>query len=125
MSDYAPRTGPFLICFALMLVPVFFQTDPCHARSAFSSRHSGLEAPGEGRGADGMSALGMRAGRTAEGGMGYSDAYGNTLDDQPAEEKKPRKRVHPGAYGHNVTRREVRGLPDPDRHSGVPAWSYR
>lgn len=124
MRDLSLTLAGLFMPLALCLGLTFWQAGACHARSAFNPRHSGLEAPGERRPADGMSAFGMRPARTAEGGMGYSDAYGNTLDDQPPEEKKPRKRVHPGAYGHRSSGSPSRALPDPDCRSGVPAWTY-
>lgn len=63
--------------------------------------------------------------RTAEGGMGYTDAYGNTLDEQQAPEKMPRKRPRAGAYGGYGEKAEVRPLPDPEADPGPPVWSFK
>lgn len=92
------------------------------AASAFSPRRSGLEPPGGPRPLEGLPA--KSAGRTAEGGMGYTDAYGNTVDDLPREEKAPRQRPRPGAYGGPALQQDSRPLPDPHK-SETPAWSFR
>ncbi len=92
------------------------------AASALSPRHSGLEPPGGPRPLEGLPA--KSAGRTAEGGMGYTDAYGNTIDDLPREEKAPRQRPRPGAYGGPALQQDSRPLPDP-RKSETPAWSFK
>lgn len=92
------------------------------AASAYSPRHSGLEPPG---GPKPLEALpGRSMGRTAEGGMGYTDAYGNTVDDRPPPEKEARRRPHPGAYGQSPSR-DSRPLPDPQPQGSTPAWTFK
>ena len=54
------------------------------AASALSPRHSGLEPPGGPKPLEGLPAAGAQSG-TTQGGMGYTDAYGNTVDDRPPE----------------------------------------
>lgn len=92
------------------------------AASAYSPRHSGLEPPGGPKPMEGLPA--RSAGRTAEGGMGYTDAYGNTVDDLPREEKAPRPRPRRGAYGGPASPQDSRPLPDPHK-SETPAWSFK
>ncbi len=96
---------------------------PALARSALSPRHSGLEPPGGPRASDVMP--GGAPTRTAEGGMGYTDAYGNTLDDVPPPEKEPRKRPRAGAYGGYGGKAEARPLPDPGAPDTPPVWSFK
>lgn len=92
-----------------------------YARSAMSPRHSGIEPPGGPKQLDVIT--GRSPGRTAEGGMGYSDAYGNTLTDRMPEEKKPRKRPRPGAYGGEPM--HAAELPEPAREKTPPVWSFK
>lgn len=84
------------------------------ARSAASARHSGLEPPGGPRQMDIVP--GQSPGRTPEGGMGYTDAYGNTLTDKIPQEKR-RVRM----------RREHEKKPAdlPDVSVGKPLWTYK
>lgn len=96
---------------------------PVAARSAQSPRHSGLEPPGGPRQLESMP--GQSPSRTAEGGMGYTDAYGNTLDDRPAAEKAPRKRPRAGAYGGYGQSAKARPLPDPAAQDSPPVWSFK
>ena len=96
---------------------------PALARSALSPRHSGLEPPGGPRSSEVMP--GHSPTRTAEGGMGYTDAYGNTLDDVPPPEKVPHKRPRAGAYGGYGGKSEARPLPDPGAASAPPVWSFK
>ena len=92
------------------------------ARSAFSPRHSGIEPPGGPRHIETLPGKGPT--RTAEGGMGYVDAYGNTLrKDEALEEKKPHKRLRAGAYGGQPKSEEANRLPDPDLKSVRP-WKF-
>ena len=95
-----------LIAFSLMAAPAF-------GRSAFSPRHTGMEPPGGPKRLD-MSGRGLV--RTPMGGMGYTDAYGNTIDDIVPEEKKVKRRP--------VKRQPapVRPLPDPE--NSRPVWSF-
>lgn len=88
-----------------------------------SPRHTGMEPPGGPRTSDVMPGGGPT--RTAEGGMGYTDAYGNTLDDVTPPEKEPRKRPRAGAYGGYGAAGQERPLPDPGASSGAPVWSFR
>ena len=113
----ALATSLLLCAFAALWV------GPVLARSALSPRHSGLEPPGGPRSSDVMPGNGPT--RTAEGGMGYTDAYGNTLDDVPPPEKAPHKRPRAGAYGGYGAGAEERPLPDPGAPSGAPVWSFR
>lgn len=94
------------------------------AASALSPRHSGLEPPGGPRPLEGLPPASAPS-RTAEGGMGYTDAYGNTIENRPPEEKAPRKRPRPGAYGAYGAGSVARPLPDPDAGPGTPAWSFK
>lgn len=91
------------------------------ARSAQSPRHSGLEPPGGPRQLDVLPGGGP--GRTAEGGMGYTDAYGNTLTDKMPEQRKPRHRPRPGAYG--APKSAPAELPEPAREKSPPVWSFK
>ncbi len=91
------------------------------ARSAYSPRHTGMEPPGGPRRIEAMP--GNSPSRTAEGGMGYIDAYGNTLEDRGPEEKKARRRPPPGAYGGYGAKETVRPLPEP-RLPGKPLWKF-
>lgn len=91
------------------------------ARSAMSPRHSGTEPPGGPRQLDVLP--GNSPGRTAEGGMGYTDAYGNTLTDRMPEERKPRHRPRPGAYGGQ--RAPEASLPDAPVETGPPVWKFK
>ena len=94
------------------------------AASALSPRHSGLEPPGGPKPLECLPPASAPS-RTAEGGMGYTDAYGNTIEDRPPEEKAPRKRPRPGAYGSYGSSTDSRPLPDPDATPETPAWSFK
>ena len=98
--------------------------DAARAASAFSAPRSGLEAPGGPRPLDRLPAAG-RASGTVYGNPGYTDAYGNTVDDVPPPEKAPRKRLAPGAYGAYGNRPAPRPLPDPHDGPRPPAWSFQ
>ena len=65
------------------------------AASAFSARQSGLEPPGGPRSVETLP--NQSAGRTAEGGMGYTDAYGNTVTPREAPQAPQPRRVRRGA----------------------------
>ncbi|WP_297048108.1 translation initiation factor IF-2 [uncultured Desulfovibrio sp.] len=95
---------------------------PALARSALSPRHSGMEPPGGPRPLESMP--GNAPSRTAEGGMGYTDAYGNTLDERQPPEKAPRKRPRAGAYGGYGGKAEVPPLPDPAAENRPPVWTF-
>ena len=98
------------------------------AASHLSAPRSGLEAPGGPRPLDRLPAAGRSSG-TMYGNPGYTDAYGNTLDDIPPPEAKPRKRLPPGAYGTygNARGNKANSRPLPDPHAGpkTPAWSFQ
>ncbi|WP_027719649.1 hypothetical protein [uncultured Desulfovibrio sp.] len=94
------------------------------AASALSSRHSGLEPPGGPKPLEGLPPASAPS-RTTEGGMGYTDAYGNTIEDRPPEEKAPRKRLRSGAHGPYGSGEDSRPLPDPDAKPENPAWSFK
>lgn len=97
---------------------------PAWAASALSPRHSGLEPPGGPKPLEGLPAAGAQSG-TTQGGGGYTDAYGNTVDDRPPEEKAPRQRPRPGAYGSYGSSADSRPLPDPTPRRETPAWSFK
>ena len=91
---------------------------------ALSPRHSGLEPPGGSKPLEGLPAAGAQSG-TTQGGGGYTDAYGNTVDDRQPEEKAPRQRPRPGAYGSYGSSADSRPLPDPTPRRETPAWSFK
>lgn len=106
----------------IILVIALASAQSVGARSASSPRHSGLEPPGGPRQLDVLP--GNSPGRTAEGGMGYTDAYGNTLTDRLPEERKPRQRLRPGAYG-GARQEHPTALPEPAAEKGAPVWSFK
>lgn len=93
-----------------------------HARSALSPRHTGMEPPGGPRNLDSMPARGLS--RTSDGGMGYQDAYGNTINDIEPEKKKAKKRLRSGAFGSQRYDKRCLPLPDPDKSDAKPVWSF-
>ena len=92
------------------------------AKSAFSPRNSGLEPPGGPKPMEGLP--GKDVSRTADGGMGYTDAYGNTITESQPEEKSPKRRPRPGAYGHRPAQEHDRPLPDPEQVDDTPVWNF-
>ena len=114
-----------LLTAALLLPcgPQWLTPQAALAASAYSARNSGMDMPGEPRRIDSLP--GKSAGRTAEGGMGYTDAYGNTIDDRQPEEKPERKRPLPGAYGPGAGMKERHERPLPDPQNQTPAWSFK
>lgn len=126
------RRGPALVFVAaafLVLAPGLWPAQDMHgasgaawAKSAFSARESGIEPPGGPKPMEGLP--GKNVGRTAEGGMGYTDAYGNTITEPQPEEKAPRRRPGPGAYGNRGMQEHNRPLPDPTPKDTTPAWSF-
>ena len=55
--------------------------------------------------------------------MGYTDAYGNTVQEREPEVKKPRQRLRPGAYGSYTSDKSVqRSLPNVE--NGPPLWNF-
>lgn len=109
------------LCLLLLLVGVMAGSDAC-AKSAFSPRNSGMEPPGGPRSTEAIP--GGSVARTPEGGMGYVDAYGNSLTDRKPEPKKMRHRPRPGAYG-GPPKYEDNYLPDPAKSGGSPLWNFR
>ena len=103
--------------------PSWLAADVAHAASAYTPRHSGMDAPGEPKRIESLPS--KNAGRTAEGGMGYTDAYGNTIDDRQPEEKPAPKRPRPGAYGVGAGQSERYERPLPDPQNQTPAWSFK
>jgi len=93
------------------------------AASAYSARNSGMDPPGEPKRIEALPS--KSAGRTAEGGMGYTDAYGNTIDDRQPEEKPVRQRPHPGAYGPGAGQSDRYERPLPNPQNQTPAWSFK
>ena len=92
------------------------------AASAYSARNSGMDPPGEPKRIEALPS--KSAGRTAEGGMGYTDAYGNTVTESQPEEKSPKRRPRAGAYGHKPVHEHDRPLPDPAKADDTPAWNF-
>ena len=86
--------------------------------------HSGLEPPGGPKPLEGLPAAGAQSG-TTQGGMGYTDAYGNTIDDRQPEEKPARQRPLPGAYGPGAGQSERYERPLPNPQNQTPAWSFK
>jgi len=95
---------------------------PAQAASAYRPPRTGLEPPGGLKKSEVLPG-GRSIGRTPEGGMGYTDAYGNTIRNRPPEEKPARPRLRPGAYGAEAPARPERPLPDPQNQA--PAWNFR
>lgn len=107
----------WVIILILIFAGIISPCDLC-ARSPSNARHTGIEPPGEPRMSSGLP--GNSPSRTAEGGMGYIDAYGNTLSPEEAQIKKPR-RLKPGAYGARA--KTDNHLPDPVINSKIP-WKF-
>ena len=103
--------------------PQWLTVPSAQAASAYSARNSGMDPPGEPKRIESLPS--RNAGRTAEGGMGYTDAYGNTIDDRQPEEKPERKRPLPGAYGPGASKEKRYERPLPDPQNQTPAWSFK
>ena len=58
--------------------PQWLTVPSAQSASAYSARNSGMDPPGEPKRIGALPS--KSAGRTAEGGMGYTDAYGITID---------------------------------------------
>ena len=116
--------GMLLLYFAAMLAlpgHVGLGVRDAVAASAYSPRNSGMDPPDSPKQIEALP--GKSAGRTAEGGMGYTDAYGNTVENRPPEEKAAPKRIGSGAYGAREKSYNERPLPDPKNQT--PAWSFK
>lgn len=109
------------VLFCALLLGWLLPAGLAAAGSAYSPRHSGLEPPG---GPRGMEALpgGRSVGRTDDGGMGYTDAYGRRLENTTPE-RKVRNRPGPGAYG-GYGRQEEAVRPLPEVEEQKPAWNF-
>lgn len=115
-----------LLCAMASLLPAgsrWAAVDPVQAASGYNPPSSGLDPPGGPKPLEGLP--GKSAGRTAEGGMGYTDAYGNTIENHGPEEKPAHKRPRPGAYGANVEKNPRYQRPLPDPQNQTPAWSFK
>ena len=126
-----PKALPFaLVLFVLLAAaslvpgsPPWFAAPSALAASAYSPRNSGMDPPGEPKRIEALPS--KSAGRTAEGGMGYTDAYGNTIDDRQPEEKPARQRPLPGAYGPGAGKSGPYERPLPNPQNQTPAWSFK
>ena len=126
-----PKALPFaLVLFVLLAAaslvpgsPQWFAAPSALAASAYSPRNSGMDPPGEPKRIEALPS--KSAGRTAEGGMGYTDAYGNTIDDRQPEEKPARQRPLPGAYGPGAGKSGPNERPLPNPQNQTPAWSFK
>ena len=126
------RPGPllaFVVATLLAFAPGLWPAGPMHgtagtawAKSPSNARDPGIEPPGGPKPMEGLP--GRNVSRTAEGGMGYTDAYGNTVTDSQPEEKPARRRPGPGAYGNRGMQEHDRPLPDPTPKDTTPAWSF-
>ena len=103
--------------------PQWLTVPSAQAASAYSARNSGMDPPGEPKRIEALPS--KSAGRTAEGGMGYTDAYGNTIDDRQPEEKPARQRPLPGAYGPGAGKSGPNERPLPNPQNQTPAWSFK
>lgn len=93
------------------------------ARSVYTPRDSGTEPPGGPRSA--TLPTPSNFGRTQEGGLGYTDAYGNTISSE-VPEPKPHKRLPKGAYGqYGAKDQDDRPLPDLEKSLAKPVWNFR
>lgn len=111
----------YFVCCLLAVVSLAFFYNQAGARSALSPRHSGIEPPGGPRPIEGLP--GNSPSRTAEGGMGYTDAYGNTVTyGEEAEVKEKPRRPSPGAYGGYGKKTQPGNLPEP---AGPPIWEFQ
>lgn len=103
-----------VLCFFLVFLLAAFAGQPSPARSVLSPRHSGTEPPDGPR----QSVL--------PGMTGHTDAYGNSLTDMRPEEKKPRHRPRPGAYGGPPRQPgQEATLPEAPGEKGKPVWTFR
>ncbi len=62
--------------------------------------------------------------RTQEGGMGYTDAYGNTVSPEHREEKKAINRLR-GAGDNASKKQEASGGSVLPMENRPPLWSFR
>lgn len=128
-SNLAQFASLTFACMTLGFVfSVFFTVALPHtatAASMLSPRHSGLEPPGGPKTPEGLINAQPSA-RTSEGSMGFTDAYGNVVQNKPPAEKGPRQRPRPGAYGgYGREQADERPLPDPHEDEAPPAWRFK
>lgn len=126
MGGIARRCIPVMGLFTIGLgLLAFVPIDMSLAASAYSPRHSGLEAPGGPKPLEGLPGRGDRSGTTPTN-SGYTDAYGNPIGERTTEEKPKQRRPSPGAYGAYGKKSEYdQPLPDPSRGASEPAWVYK
>ena len=127
------RPGPllaFVVATLLAFAPGLWPAGHMHgtagtawAKSPSNARDPGIEPPGGPKPMEGLP--GRNVSRTAEGGMGYTDAYGNTVTDSQPEEKPARQRTHPGAYGPGAGQSDRYERPLPNPQNQTPAWSFK
>ena len=106
---------------SVLLVACLLPAGTAAAGSVYSPRHSGLEPPGGPRATQSLPG-GRSAGRTDDGGMGYTDAYGRRLENTTPE-RKVRNRPGPGAFG-GYGRQEEAVRPLPEVEDQKPAWNF-
>lgn len=95
---------------------------PVYARSPFSARHSGLDAPGENRRITGMPSRPLA--RTPDGGRGYTDAYGNPVSGENVDDSSRKNRIRRPPAIHSE-KKEAQTLPDPELSSKSPLWKFQ
>lgn len=119
--------GVALATATLLCLPPCWEGDTARhtalAASALEPRRTGLEPPDSPRSL-GLLPGGPQAGRTAEGGMGYTDAYGNTLT-QPAPEAAARRDRRQRARDEAAAAQARHSRPLPDPQQQTPVWSFR
>ena len=95
---------------------------PAFAKSVYTPRDSGTEPPGGPSAPIGLPQS-SSFGRTPDGGMGYTDAYGNPLVNT---EQKPKahRRLPQGAFGRYGRDPDDRPLPEPAKSPQRPAWAF-
>ena len=114
-----------LLC-ALALTAALATPPDVAARRSAGPPSSGLSPSDSTRELDGVVPGGRSMSRTPEGGMGFTDAYGNTIRDRPPEEPSPRRRLPAGAYGrYGKEKTYDRPLPEPAADPARPAWSFQ
>lgn len=128
ISDFSVNLGRWFNRLLLALIfilslPVFSVTDTSVARSAYNPRHTGMDPPGGPKRLDNMPS--HSPSRTAEGGMGYTDAYGNTIRNHEQLPKERKNRLRSGAYGNYDKKPEKSVLPDPGDTASSPVWNFK
>lgn len=111
------------ISFCLLALLIFQFPQQSFGKSAFSPRHTGMEPPGEMKTPDNMP--GRPLSRTAEGGRGYIDAYGNTVTPQEPREHSEKSRLRRGAYSNADSKKETATLPVPTKDISPKLWKFQ